>query len=313
MNKLVPLLAEIFGFSKEVSRSQKDVLYNCPKCDHGKNKFNLSVYVDKKIFNCWACGYKGRVDKLIYDFGKPIHIERYKALKNTTSSIHITKNVETESLSLSAFRSLKHRWTDSINYVAAMRYLSDRNIDQDIINKWDICYAEEGKYKDRIIVPSKNIDGGIDYFIARDFYGTQYTKYRNPKLEKSKIIFGERFIDWKKPIFITEGVFDAIVIYNSIPILGTNIKAYTKLLKKLIENRSTVILGFDSDKIGKKKEIEVAKYLLNLGCTVYTLPKDLYNGEDLSEIYNHSGRTGIINLIKSAEPFDELAAAILTL
>jgi len=310
---LIALLSEIFNLPKQVNHAQKDFLYNCPKCDGGRNKFNLSIDVENKIFKCWACGWKGKLSKAVFERGSRGQIERFKALKLSTSSIHKKITVETESLSLSAFRSLKHQWKDSINYVAAMRYLRNRNINQEIIDKWDICYAENGKYKNRIIIPSKNLDGKIDYFIARDFYGTSSIKYKNPPLRKSEIIFGERFIDWKKPIFITEGVFDAIVIYNAIPILGTNVKAYKKLVKKLMQNRSTVILGFDSDKIGKQKEISVAKYLIGLGCTVYTLPKELYSEEDLSEIYKKSGKAGIISLIKSAQSFDELDAAIATL
>jgi len=313
--QLTDLLSELFGFPK-FSSGAKDIEYNCPKCDQDRNKFNLSVDVNNKIFQCWACGYKGRAIKLFYDYGSPIHIERYKSL-DVNAGLKLQKNnsleKEAEQLTLSDFRSLKHQWTDSLNYVAAMKYLSRRNIDQTIIDRWDMCYAETGKYKNRIIVPSKSEDGKIDYFIARDFFDTQKAKYFNPQLDKEKIIFGEKFIDWKKPIFITEGVFDAVVIYNAIPILGTNLKPYKRLIQKLSQNRSTVILGFDPDDVGVKKEINVAKFLLNIGCTVYILPKKLYNGRDLSKIYQDEGKSGIVTLIKSAEEFDELDAAIANL
>lgn len=313
--QLTSLLSELFGFPKSNGHGVKDIEYNCPKCDHQRNKFNLSIMTSKNIFHCWACGYKGKTIKLFYDYGTPMQIERYKALgaqaglkqKNST-----LKN-EAEQLTLSAFRSLKHKWTDSLNYTAAMKYLANRNIDQDIIDRWDMCYAESGKYRNRIIVPSKSIDGKVDYFIARDFFDTQKSKYFNPRLDKENVIFGEKFIDWRKPVFITEGVFDAIVIYNAIPILGTNLKPYKRLVQKLSQNHSTVILGFDPDTVGQQKQIHVAKYLLNIGCTVYILPKVLYNNRDLSEIYQQDGRDGIVTLIKSAQEFDELDAAIANL
>jgi len=288
----------------------KDFEYICVKCKH----FHLSVDVESKIFHCWACGYKGKLNNLIFKHGSTSQLERFKAL-DVNAGLK-TKNTkvknEAEQLTLSAFRSLKHNWNKSLNYRAAMRYLRERNIDQELIDRWDMCYAETGKYKNRIIIPSKSESGVIDYFIARDFYDNQKSKYFNPKLDKEKIIFGEKFIDWKKPIFITEGVFDAIVIYNAIPILGTNLKPYKRLVQKLSQNRSTVILGFDPDDVGQKKEIDVAKYLLNIGCSVYILDKTLYN-KDISEIYKDHGKAGIINLIKSAEEFDELDAAIANL
>lgn len=314
---LVSLLSEIFGFPRSVDHGKKDFEYNCPNCDNGGNKFNLSIDVENGMFHCWACGYRGRNLKLAYDHGDHGQIERMKALTSQAGdSMALTnhrKDAEEEKLSLSAFRSLKHKWTDSLNYIAAMRYLASRNITQDIIDKWDMCYAETGKYKNRIIVPSKAENGAIDYFVARDFYDNAKFKYYNPQLDKEVIIFGERFIDWKKPIFITEGVFDAIVLYNSIPILGTNLKPYKRLSQQLIRNRSTVILGFDPDKIGKKKEIDLAKFVLNLGCTVYTLPKDVFGDMDIAEVYQHYGKAGIIKLIKSSTRFDELDAAIATL
>ena len=311
--KLISLLYELFGFPRLSSRGKKDLEYNCPHCDGGRNKFNLSIDVDNLIYHCWACGYKGKAHKLFKDFGNPRQILEFNLL-NTKYKPEKIKKEDEEILSLSEFKSLKYNWSPSPNYTAAMKYLRKRNIDQEIINRWDICYSESGKYKNRIIIPSKSLDGKIDYFIARDFFDVTKLKYKNPRLKKDEVIFGEKFIDWNKPIIITEGVFDAIVIYNAIPILGTNIKNYKKLLRNLIYNKSTVILGFDADKTGKEKEIKVAQFLLNLGVIVYILPKTKYNEyNDLSEIYNKEGKKGIINLIKSAQPFDKLDAAIATL
>ena len=310
---LISLLYEIFGLPKSSSRDKPDLQYNCPHCDDNRNKFHLFVNLDKKVFHCWACGYRGSLKKLFSDHGTPRQILEFENLSSNYRPIKKEKPQE-EVLSLDDFRSLKFRWDDSLNYTAAINYLKKRNINQKIIDRWDMCYAETGKYKNRIIIPSKSLSGKIDYFIARDFYGTSKLKYKNPRLKKDEVIFGEKFIDWNKPIMITEGVFDAIVCYNAIPILGTNIRSYSRLIKNLIYNKSTVILGFDADKTGKEKEIKVARFMIGIGCEVYILPKSRYNEfNDLSEIYNNSGQTGIISLIKSAQPFDELDAAIATL
>ena len=38
---------------------------------------------------------------------------------------------------------------------------------------------------------------------------------------KTNFIFNEHFVDWNKPLFLVEGVFDAIMLRrNAVPILG---------------------------------------------------------------------------------------------
>lgn len=313
---LISLLSEILGFPKSSSKGKADLEFNCPYCDEGKNKFNLFIKLDSMIFHCWACGFKGKVHRLLNKFGSDRQREEFKLISpdNVRPVQKQKEEKPQEIISLSSFRSLKYKWPNSLNYIAAIKYLKQRNIDQELIERWDICYSEEGKYKNRIIIPSRSLDGKLEYFVSRDFYGTSKQKYLNPRIDKENLIFGEKFIDWNKPIILTEGVFDAIVCYNAIPILGTNLKVYKRLVKKLIQNKSTVILGFDADKTGKEKEIKVARFLISIGCNVYILPKSKYNEfNDLSQIYNNSGRTGIVTLIKSAQPFDELDAAIATL
>jgi DNA primase len=191
-----------------------------------------------------------------------------------------------------------------LTYRAAMRYLRKRNIDQGLIDKWDICYAEEGAYKDRIIIPSKSLDGRIEYFVARDIFDTQMLKYKNPKSEKAVVIFGEKFIDWKKPVVLTEGAFDSMVLYNAVPLLGSNIGGHTKLIKMIFKHNTPIILGFDDDEAGRRANIRVGKYLLNLGVTIHSIVDNEY--KDLSKAYEMGGKEYIVKLIRTAQPFDEL-------
>ena len=180
-----------------------------------------------------------------------------------------------------------------------------------MIDQWDICYADDGPYAGRIIIPSKDTKGKIEYFVARDIYDTAKIKYKNPKVEKSSIIFGEKFIDWKKPVILTEGVFDAMVLYNSVPLLGTKIDGYKRLSQKIISNKTPIILGFDEDKTGKSERIKVARYIKKLGGSLYIITGNRYN--DLSSAFICEGRDYLIKLIQSAQPFDELELAIATL
>jgi len=299
--RIVNLLSEMFGFPRKFGHGMVEVEFDCVKCDNNRNKFNMVVNTDDHVFHCWACGYKGKVDRLFSEYGN----DRQRMEWSTMDKFSYPKEeVKSESLNLTGFRSLRVEWKDSLTYTAAMKVLKNRKITPDLISKWDICYAEDGKYRDRIIIPSRSIDGKMEYFVARDIYDTQKFKYKNPKAEKSEIIFGEKFIDWKKPVVITEGVFDAMVLYNSVPLLGSKISEHKKLIQKIWDNKTPIILGFDEDKTGKDANIDIGKFLLNLDIPVYTIQGNEYN--DLSKAYEMGGKDYIIKLLRDAEPFDEL-------
>lgn len=296
------LLAEIFGLPRKYDQGIVEVEYNCPRCDNDRNKFNMVVNTDNHVFHCWACGYKGTVDRLFWDHGNERHRHQWNDFKGKSTNTKDSK--EDGALILTGFRSLRFEWKDSLVYKAARRKLKERKITKELIDKWDICYAEEGKYRDRIIIPSKNLNGEIEYFVARDIFDTQPTKYKNPPARKSEVIFGEKFIDWGKPVILTEGVFDAMVLYNSVPLLGSKIEGHTKLLRKIFDCNTPIILGFDEDKTGRDANIEIGKYLLSLGIEVYTIQGNEYG--DLAKAYEVAGRDYIVRLIRNAQPFDEL-------
>ncbi len=98
----------------------------------------------------------------------------------------------------------------------------------------------------RIIIPSFDKDGNPNYFIARSWNKTTRSKYKNPQAEKDKIIFNESLIDWDKDIYLCEGVFDAVFLENSIPMLG---KSMSKLLFETLYEKANrnIIIALDGD------------------------------------------------------------------
>ena len=300
--KLVNLLSEIFGFPRKFEHGQVEIEWNCAHCDTGRNKFNMVVNTDNHVFHCWACGYKGKVSRLFYDFGNDRQTREWSTLGSALPEWETKKT--SEPLVLTGFRSMRVEWKDSLVYRAAMRYLRNRGIGSALIDKWDICYSQSGRYSDRVIIPSKSLDGKVEYFVARDIFDTQKLKYNNPPSEKAKVIFGEKFIDWGKPVVITEGAFDALVLYNAVPLLGSKIEGHKKLIKKRFEKRTPIILGLDADKAGKSANLRVGKYLLNLGVSVYSIQGNEYG--DLAKAFEVKGKEYIVGLIRNAQPFDEL-------
>jgi len=178
-----------------------------------------------------------------------------------------------------------------------MRYLKKRGIGMDLITKYDIGYTIDGNFMNRIIIPSYDISGVINYFIARSFHWKTKPKYMNPEAEKQEVIFNEDKINWDSTIYLVEGVFDHIVVPNSIPLLGKFMSE--KLFEEIYTKASgNIVILLDAD------AYEDAVFLykkLNIGhltgkilmCT----PAESY---DPSLIYEKWGKRGIVTLLKSS-------------
>ena len=129
---------------------------------------------------------------------------------------------------------------------AAINYLYNRGITDYMIEKYQIGFCDKGDHAGRIVIPSYNKKGELNYYIARSWDPMSRAKYKNPKEEKDKIIFWENQIDWNKDIFLVEGAFDGLFLDNSIPMLG---KHMSELLFETIHNKAKgeVTICLDAD------------------------------------------------------------------
>jgi len=146
-----------------------------------------------------------------------------------------------------------------------MHYLTERGITMKQIVKYNIGYCKEGLYSRRVIIPSYNCDGQLNYFVSRSYYPDEKMKYKNPPISKNVICL-ESQIDWNEPIILCEGVFDAITIRrNAIPLLG---KFPSKLLieKIFMSGVSDIVISLDND--AKTEALRVSEYLRKQGINV---------------------------------------------
>jgi len=250
------ILYETFGNYRE---SGSELLFACPACDHHKRK--LSINLGKNAFKCWVCDYRGRnIRRLIRRYGSYtqlqkwdqttnwIDLEKFADLFMERSKEESKERVEfpTQFLSLA-----------SKNLPAtakfAYRYLRDRGVTSDDIVRWKIGYCFDGEYRNRIVIPSFDDDGDINYFAARSYNGDSY-KYKNPRASKN-IIFNELFVDWSADLTIVEGAFDAIVAGNAVPILGSTLRKDSRLLRKIVLNDTPIYLALDPDAIEKERRL----------------------------------------------------------
>jgi DNA primase len=157
----------------------------------------------------------------------------------------------------------------------ALKYLEKRGLTKADILKWKIGYCFAGEYRNRIIIPSFDEEGDCSYFIARSYTGDSY-KYKNPPASKD-IAFNELFINWNEDLVLVEGVFDAIVCGNAVPILGSTLRPGSDLLRKIVQNDTPVFIALDPD--AAKKERRIIEMLLRYDIELYKI--DVAGHEDV--------------------------------
>ena len=179
-------------------------------------------------------------------------------------------------------------------YKKALTYLKERGIESHDIERYDIGYCDKGDYAGRIIVPSYDNDNKLNYFLARDFTGKAYLKYKNPPVSKDVVVF-ENQIDFTEPLVFCEGVFDAIAIRrNAIALLGKNIP--NKLKMRLVEysvKEITIVL----DKDAYKNALEMSESLMRDNIKVRLVKMENEDAADL-------GFSKIIHKIKNSSLLD---------
>ena len=172
----------------------------------------------------------------------------------------------------------------------------------DLIEKFDIGYTMEGDFHSRIIIPSYDEFDEINYFIARTFDWKIKPKYLNPEAEKEAIIFNENKVNWDSTIYLVEGVFEHLVIPNSIPLLGKYISE--KLFEALYTKASAnIVICLDGD--AYYDALELYKKLdscdLKNRIRIIETPIDY----DPSLIYQKHGKNGIIKLLRTAKKLND--------
>ena len=243
--------------------------FHCPFCNHHKKK--LQVNFETQKWHCWVCntgGYKIGILLRKINAPKQIISEVLKILGDY-KGISKEKDEKTE-YNVSLPQCYKPLWkkSDDPLYKNAIHYLRQRGIGSVDILRYSIGYCSSNGYSNRIIIPSYDRGGKLNYFIARDMFPNSKFKYKNPPMSKDMIGF-EMYINWNEPIVLCEGVFDAIAIRNNaIPLLG---KFLSKtLLKKLAEKQpKEVYVALDID--AKKDALKLVKFLMDSGIKTYLL------------------------------------------
>lgn len=258
-------------------KSNEEYLYKCPKCGHHKRK--LSVNFDKNVFKCWICDYSGKnIFYLVRSHGSHADKQDWKKVANIVDFSEQEKEIQKIEVELpKEFITLTGKHISPLS-IPARKYLADRGITEEQIVWWKMGYCPDGKYANRIVVPSFDMDGELTYFISRS-YDNNWIKYLNPPAEKD-FIFNELYLDWNKDITIVEGVFDAVAVGNAIPLLGSTIKEDSYIFQTIVEKCDTLYFALDAD--AAAKEDKIINLFMSYGIECYKI--DTTGFDDVGEM-----------------------------
>jgi len=246
---IVDLLEEILGDHGLHYPNKGQISFNCPICDEGRHKHNLEVNYFSNVYKCWSCGDSdgthGSLSKLFDKFGTRKQKKLFTILKPDQVE---TKQQKKKPKVTIPDGYIKFKDSNPVYPVRkqAYNYLKSRGITDEIIEKFGIGFCDKGSHIGRIIIPSYNKKGDLNYYVGRSWDPRSRAKYRNPEAEKEKIIFWENLIDWNKDIYLVEGAFDGMFLDNPVVMLG---KHMSELLFETIYNnaKGNVIICLDGD------------------------------------------------------------------
>ena len=245
-----------------------ELAFYCPFCNHHKQK--LQVNTETQKWHCWTCNSGGKkltsllrkldVDRKTISIIREIYGDSNWTPQQEDADTKVFISLPKEFISLA-----EQPKGFNPEYKHAIHYLTERGITMKDIIKYNIGYCKEGLYGRRVIIPSYNSDGSLNYFVSRSYYPEEKMKYKNPPISKNIICF-ESQVNWEEPIILCEGVFDAITIKrNAIPLLG---KFPSKQLveKIFMSGVDSIIISLDNDAINEA--LKAAEYFRKNGINV---------------------------------------------
>jgi DNA primase len=283
--KKLNILKEILG---DCYQSGNEYLFSCPRPDCKRHKKKLSINLTKDKFKCWICDFNGKtIRRIIIRYGNFNHNREWNELNGIVEISDYERifdfreeaeeKVEPPELP-AEFQSLCNR-DHSLSSLPFRRYLRERGITQQDILYWKMGYAVSGEYEGRVIIPSFNNLGKVDYYVGRRIDGGGWSKYKNPDVSKD-LVFNELYIDWSSDVTIVEGVFDAIKARNAVPILGSTMRESSRVFKEVIRHDPAVYIALDPD--AEKKAERLIMDLINYDAEVYKI--DIPYGIDVGDM-----------------------------
>lgn len=271
-------------------RKGTDAVYFCPVCKHYKRKLEINTVTGK--YHCWVCGLSGNSLKTLFkklglsgEYLGQIYknTETYRKLpQNDISAILeiFSERKQEPPTQLILPKEYRSFYDDEMTLVGrhALQYLKSRNITKYDVLRYNIGYCDGGQFHGRVLIPSYDSSGQLNFYSTRSVFEDAKMKYVNSFGSKDIIGF-EMFLDYNQPITLVEGAFDAIAVRNNaVPLFGKTLS--NKLKSALICNTvRKVNIVLDNDALADS--IRISEFLLKNDIETKIVKLD---GKDPSEI-----------------------------
>ena len=291
--EIVSLLDKVLKSRGQSLKKSNEYMWWSPFVQHHKPKLQVNIQTGK--WHCWVSNQGGHN---LFQLFKKVGANRQEfrelsKLLGETTFYNTKDEPGKQDIKLpDEFKSLSEPHT-SIIKDHAMLFLKKRGITEQDIIRYNLGYCTEGQYQNRIIIPSYDENGRLNYFVGRDFYSSTL-KYKNPPIPKDVIGF-DLYVNWSLPIILVEGVFDAMSVKsNSIPLFGKTIlpRLYQKIVEKKVKD---IFIILDSDAFNDA--IQMTEKFVNEGINVNFVKLD---GKDPSDL----GYKSMISELDNSLPMD---------
>lgn len=281
----------------------------CPICgDTDKKK--LAIRVDVWLTRCWKCGYKARSIYGLLRRYKPVLAEEFITQFDGASLVSDAEDnaikKELEALQIPTGFQLLAEWLDNeeppTHIRQAIKYLRSRGLENRDFWYFKFGVTELDKsYKNRIIIPSHDLEGDLNFFTARAYKSFIKPKYFNPRFRRETVIFNEINIDWDEELTIVEGPFDLFKVNdNATCLLGKELTKQCALFQAIATHNTPILLCLDND--AKRATLAIAKLLYdyNIAVRILELPEEIKDpGEISRDMFLQLRKTSVVE-------FDEL-------
>ena len=274
------------GYSSE---NDQFVLDECPFCD-AKGHF----YIDKQkgLFFCQKCAQRGN-----------LHVLK-RALGDTAPIKSIAEAVGTPEVGM--FKTLDSAMAEKMhqglleNPEALSYFLSVCGFSKPLIKKYKLGYAYQGGFQ-WVTIP---------HFVGDKLVNIKYRSLGGEKRFKREegcesILFNQDCLQDYEEVFLVEGEKDALTLIDAgiLNVVGVTAgaNAFLPTWYDLLVMRKKVFICFDSDVVGQKGAIDVAKRLGEDIC--YNIVLSTNDVNDFWRVFQGNAKASFERIVEKAKPF----------
>lgn len=127
-----------------------------------------------------------------------------------------------------------------------LTYLRRRGVSDRTIGLYRMGYVDTGDLAGRVVVPSFDSLGMVNFWSARTIWPDRKPTYELPEATKD-VVSNEHMVNWTEPVYLVEGIFDEVAIGpQAISLYGKFMQPL--LAKRLVERRPPLVyVCLDSD------------------------------------------------------------------